>query len=443
VTARHGESTASACKSGWLQRPLGNTNTSSSAKHSHQLSHAFSFFRLVSAADSVHKIARDYTGKYYHLPPVTVYERSVFRRITIPMRDGTKLAATLATPGGPETPRPTILVRTPYGSTGKDPVATLYLERGLNYIVQDTRGRFESGGDFFPIKDERSDGGDTVAWIKVQPWSDGRVGVHGVSYMGMTALAVAGSEDPAVKVTIPVMASSQIYPIAFPAERAVALELLAVWTWLIHEMQNASALVMCFIAEAIFGIKGFAYRRVKRMLDGEAKALPLRDVDLRVVGKRVNYIADGLDNPDVELPFWETRNMLADLASGTIRSDIHFVGGWYDFFLHRQLQDFAVTQEAGLESRLTVGPWAHWDMLKYFGPSTRIQVAEYLRSAPHPVAPRTMFDTREARDTNTQYATRPCYRIPHPTTYFIIRPCALDHSPCALRPTPSTQRPKP
>lgn len=41
---------------------------------------------------------------------------------------------------------------------------------------------------------------------------------------------VAGSEDTGVKITIPVMASSQIYPIAFPAKRAVALELLTVWT---------------------------------------------------------------------------------------------------------------------------------------------------------------------------------------------------------------------
>lgn len=115
-------------------------------------------------------------------------------------------------------------------------------------------------------------------------------------------------------------------------------------SWLITEMQKSSAIVLCFIAEAIFGIRGFAFRRVSKILQGAANELPLCDVDLRVVGKRVNYIADGLKNPDVELPFWDTRNKLADLSTGRINSVIHFVGGWYDFFLHQQLIDFTVAQ---------------------------------------------------------------------------------------------------
>jgi putative CocE/NonD family hydrolase len=117
-----------------------------------------------------------------------------------------------------------VLVRTPYGSKGQQETALLYCERNFNYIIQDTRGRFDSGGDFFPVKHERTDGADTVEWIKRQPWSDGRVGVHGVSYMGMTSFAASGCSDKTVRVAVPCMAASQIYSIAFPAEGAVALE---------------------------------------------------------------------------------------------------------------------------------------------------------------------------------------------------------------------------
>jgi putative CocE/NonD family hydrolase len=55
-------------------------------------------------------------------------------------------------------------------------------------FVQDTRGRFESGGEFDFITQEYNDSYDVIDWAAAQPWSDGNVGMYGSSYLGMTVL---------------------------------------------------------------------------------------------------------------------------------------------------------------------------------------------------------------------------------------------------------------
>ena len=48
---------------------------------------------------------------------------------------------------------------------------------------------FRSNGDFRVGADDPADGADTIAWIVDQPWSDGNVGMYGLSYLGMTQWA--------------------------------------------------------------------------------------------------------------------------------------------------------------------------------------------------------------------------------------------------------------
>ncbi len=73
------------------------------------------------------------------------------------MHDGIITKAIIALPaderGNPiDGRRPTILVRTPYGNKAGNRVGNLFVERGYNLIYQDTRGRFDSGGEFFPVQ---------------------------------------------------------------------------------------------------------------------------------------------------------------------------------------------------------------------------------------------------------------------------------------------------
>ena len=115
--------------------------------------------------------------------------------VAIPMRDGCILRADLWLP---ETPGPVLLQRTPYRR--EDPHGAQYisalefqsaLRRGYAIVVQDTRGRYASDGDFTPFAHEARDGADTIAWLRDQPFCDGRVGMFGASYVGATQILAA------------------------------------------------------------------------------------------------------------------------------------------------------------------------------------------------------------------------------------------------------------
>src|SRR5215471_10871766 len=100
------------------------------------------------------------------------------------MRDGTVLRANVYRPAGGG-PWPVLLTRLPYGkdlplgSAILDPVQAA--RRGYLVVVQDTRGRFASEGDWYPLLPEGQDGYDTVEWAAALPGSSGRVGMYGAS----------------------------------------------------------------------------------------------------------------------------------------------------------------------------------------------------------------------------------------------------------------------
>src|ERR1044071_1038589 len=102
------------------------------------------------------------------------------------MRDGVTLRANVYRPA--EGRWPVLLTRLPYGkdlplgSSVLDPVQAA--RHGYVVIVQDTRGRFSSEGDFRAFEGEREDGFDTVAWAAAQPYANGQVGMYGASYFG-------------------------------------------------------------------------------------------------------------------------------------------------------------------------------------------------------------------------------------------------------------------
>jgi putative CocE/NonD family hydrolase len=114
------------------------------------------------------------------------------------MRDGVALWTERVGPaqGGR---RPVVLVRTPYGIGWRTPLPFLPLfarflaGRGYHVVLQDTRGRYQSEGDFYPFVHERDDGLDTLDWVAEQPWCDGRVGMWGASYFGCGAFSLLSS----------------------------------------------------------------------------------------------------------------------------------------------------------------------------------------------------------------------------------------------------------
>lgn len=116
--------------------------------------------------------------------------------IKVTMRDGVKLSANLWLPDG-SGPFPTVLIRTPYIKANEryPKLAEKYTNRGYSLIVQDTRGRGDSDGEFDFFFADGNDGYDTIDWISQQSWSNGKVGMVGGSYLA-TVQWLAVREGP-------------------------------------------------------------------------------------------------------------------------------------------------------------------------------------------------------------------------------------------------------
>ena len=111
----------------------------------------------------------------------------------VPMQDGTKLATDVYTPSE-KGKWPVILARSTYGRPAMD--AEKLVKQGYACVVQDVRGMGESEGEHFVFHADGwypglTDGADTAAWIKEQPWCNGIIGTYGGSALGITQQLIA------------------------------------------------------------------------------------------------------------------------------------------------------------------------------------------------------------------------------------------------------------
>ena len=134
--------------------------------------------------------------------------------VAVPMRDGTILYADIYRPDGPG-PFPVLLQRTPYDKNM--PLSLIMLDplkaarNGYVVVIQDTRGRYTSGGEFYAFRDDINDGYDTVEWAASQPWSSGKVGMYGNSYVGATQWQAAKSCPPHLAAIAPRVTASNYH----------------------------------------------------------------------------------------------------------------------------------------------------------------------------------------------------------------------------------------
>lgn len=137
----------------------------------------------------------------------------------VTVRDGTLLKYTVIRPAGPG-PFPTLFTYDGYdaGSNPDPGYVAQYVPEGYAFIGVSLRGTGCSGGvwDFFQPA-EATDGYDVVEWIARQSWSDGKVGMIGKSYPGITQLFVAEQQPPHLVAIAPGHTYGDIYrDVAFP-----------------------------------------------------------------------------------------------------------------------------------------------------------------------------------------------------------------------------------
>lgn len=266
------------------------------------------------------------------------------RGLMLPMRDGIELETDHFAPKLKGT-HPTIMMRLPYGLNGFATVAEVYAERGFHVVLQSCRGTSKSGGEFDPLTHERSDGLDTLSWIKAQPWFDGRLGVSGPSYLGYAQWAISDAlpkhSAMATKVT-----SAEFKSVVFPGG-AFHLGLWLSWLQVVEGIRRNP--VDMFRRMISGGIE-------KRTLRASLK-LPLIDADKRVTGHSVpfwkRWMTDAIGND----AFWEALDHSHRLGPRTPPN--HFISGWYDFMIDQLLRDYTTLVDVGQRPYLTVGPWTH------------------------------------------------------------------------------------
>ncbi len=307
---------------------------------------------LLSAA--CFSFRREIYARLLHLTPPQ-YQVAVERGITIPMRDGIMLATDHYAPRDRGS-FPTILIRCPYGRNPRaggfglllDFFVWRFAERGYHVVVQDTRGRFDSGGEFAPYVAERNDGLATVTWLQRQPWFNGSLGTWGPSYLGIVQWALAPG-SPAVKAILPLVSASKPYLIAFP-DGALDLGLAMRWAAIFKALDK--------------GKGGAVWKAVPALLATEQRVtpafahLPLIEVDEVAVGAPVTFYRQWLEHSAAEDTLW--RNIEQEMSLANIDAPALIVGGWYDFFLRGVLADYAELKAAGKNPYLTIGPGSHF-----------------------------------------------------------------------------------
>lgn len=230
----------------------------------------------------------------------------------VAMRDGMELATEVFLPEG-EGPFPATLLRSVYGRGFASQHAKPFNEKGVALVVQDTRGRGDSGGkDMVFLTDgwgELQDGADTIAWIREQPWCNGTVTTMGGSALGITQVLMAGATQDVAAQSMLVAASDFYGQLSYQG---------GVWRKYLCEnwlaMQGSTHVIDLW------------------------KEHPKRDA------------------------FWEQFNATAR-ASEITAPGLH-IGGWWDIFAQGTLDSFTSRQyEGGDGARgnqmLVMGPWLH------------------------------------------------------------------------------------
>lgn len=232
--------------------------------------------------------------------------------VLVAMRDGVRLSTAVWKPAGVG-PWPVALARTPYNKDGVR--GDRFVKEGIVLVVQDTRGRFGSEGEARPFADdawgERQDGLDTVAWIRRQPWCNGKIATFGGSAVGITQLLLAGAGPEGIVGQSVVVAPVSLYHGGFYQNGVFRKALVEDWL---------------------------------RLTNWPPPVLPL------------------LRRHETYDDYWKVQDLRARLSR--VRWPVVHVGGWFDIFAQGTIDAFTELQERGGPGArgrqfLVMGPWTH------------------------------------------------------------------------------------
>jgi len=257
------------------------------------------------------------------------YEILFESNVPVKMRDGVTLRADIYRPKTDEK-LPVLLTRTPYDKTRNwiTPFAHLAAARGYVVIMQDVRGRYESEGEWYPFKHEAEDGYDTIEWAGSLPYTNGKVGMFGGSYVGATQMLAAITHPPHLAGICPTVTASNYHEN---------------WTY------QGGAFEQWFNQSWTSGLAENTETRrwngLKAAIDG-MKTLPLTEYPVMKadVNGLAPYYLDWLAHPSFD-EYWKQWSI--EDHYGQIQVPVFTVAAWYDIFMGGSLRNFVRLQSAG------------------------------------------------------------------------------------------------
>jgi putative CocE/NonD family hydrolase len=267
-----------------------------------------------------------------------------------PMRDGSELSTDVYLPadGGPY---PALLLRTPYDNIAEGDIERIghiyWAQRGYILVTQDARGRYDSPGEWYPFINEAHDGQDAIEWVARQPWCNGKVGIVGSSYRGLTQWQAAQGGSPNLLAAVPKVAYSNLYHNW--VYTGGAFQLAFGLSWAIAMATNTMQWQYFSLPEEL---------HLRTLL----RHLPLATSD-EAMGRTIPFWKDWVNHPTYD-DYWRSLKPVGEHYP-EIDVPAFAMAGWFDVFLQGSLNNFmgmtahGKTERARRGQKIVVGPWIH------------------------------------------------------------------------------------
>lgn len=293
------------------------------------------------------------------------YEIAFEHDIRIPMRDGLKLSANIWRPKA-EGKFPVIFVYTPYDNSSESMIvkAKYFVPRGYVFAAIDVRGRHDSPGESYLYwkpdwrngKFDGLDVYDSQTWLGEQPWSSGKIGMTGGSYLGFVQWMGAHLGNKYLACLIPYVSPDDHYDNIYPngaLQLSNSVSLLSNLGNLTHVNSNRINLRTHFWD-----------------WDKLLRHLPIRTMDEALFGQKDILWQDLIDHPDND-EYWRfsvgDRPRVGEMSAGKypqVKAPTLNITGWYDQVSQATINNYLGMVRYGPKElrdkhHLLVGPWLH------------------------------------------------------------------------------------
>jgi uncharacterized protein len=283
------------------------------------------------------------------------------QEVMIPVRDGVHLQTAIITPVNQSGPLPILFTRTPYGVPDKAPtkIPTSFKELvqdGYIFVFQNLRGRFKSEGVFklsswvdlsdSAATNETTDAYDSIDWlVKHVPNNNGKVGMYGVSYDGLTTALAMLKPHPALK--------------------AVSEQAAPVDQWMNDDMHRYGALRESYAFE--YSVLEQADKNKNTNFDFDVydtydwylRLGPLSNANAKYLRNSIPYWSDIIAHPDYD-EYWKREAWIRQLHKTTV-PNLNVAGFWDQEDPWGPWQIFRHAEEHDPENVnfMVAGPWFH------------------------------------------------------------------------------------